>query len=775
MDQVVEPAGKQRWAIPVYFGLLFVVLVSIWLPSLSFPPVSDDWEALYAFHHLDEKPGAIKWLHVLNHDPFEKMRYQPLSHLILYALHLGFGSSYEIGNALNLVLYAANLVLLYRLMRVFGIRRRAAAVGVGVFTFLFSHFDIAIWSSHRYLLAGFGLMTTGFLLFERFLRRRTVPPLVGTGLCLLCGMWCYEAFALWPLALLMRAVLRHRHRTEPQVGSVRSRLRALAPVLATLAVIYAAYVGGYVFTRSLGTYDDPSYAIPEFFDFVRLRNSACLVLFNLLYNGALVNLLPFIAFPLEITENVYMGGPVLESIAQGRPQIVFAGACAVGVLLVGGVLAMRNKPELLKKLAIPLFLALSFQAVVFLARVLTNEFYYGLTEFRYQYVSNAMVVFLVCLLVTDAVGLMTRSRTIALVLLGGLVLGANVTAISKTLAIYTQQLAPLSAMLKSVRKGIGNGAISFRHQLYLPNDVHLYLPSLCWNYEMGERFMHGTYQWLFSKAEQDCFSATPEHAAWTINRRTLELVPATRAALRDRGMPIHIGKAYQYNTIGVLLLEDGKTEEAIINFRKALDGKPDYAAAHFNMARARLNAGDTEGAATHYLAALRLNLTYFAALVEMGALLDGLGRTEEALSYYERALSIDAEHYSALFNYANALRRVGRNEEAVRYYNAALDIDSESPDARNNLGSLLFEMGRLPEAAAEFENALRVESSARTHYNLGLLRLRQEAKRDARDHFGKALNLIEAGDDSVPRERVQRLLDETEQETPVTQEREHDR
>jgi len=725
----------------VYFGVLVLLLLSLCGASFNFPPVSDDWEALHAFHHLDQKPGEVKWLHVLNHDPFEQMRYQPLSHLFLFVLHRLFGANHVPYNMLNVFLYIVNVFILYRFFRLFSDDRWHGAIAVGVFSLLFTHFDIALWSSHRYILAGFGMILLGFLSFAAYMRSGRLRWLAPVVPLFLLGMWCYEAFAAWPFAVLGLAASRRLR------GEATRPVTLLLSVVGTLVATYAAYVAFYFFTRSLGTYDAPAYEVTSFFSFEKLFHAGVLTLFNLVYNTITVNLLPFLPFPLEITENIYMGGPVVNAIAHSPTSIVYAGAAVAALLILAllGCLAWRRHGEVLKAVATFLFLGLSCQAIIFVGRATTNEFVYGLTEFRYQYAVNAFMALTVALLAARFVRLTPRIRRIVL---GALlvVAGLNVVSIGRELAVYTRQLSDLRHMLTDIRTGIEEERIRRDAPCFIDDNIHAYLPSLCWNYEMGARFMRGTYQWTFPADEQDCFTSDRADAAWEIDPRDFAVIPVAIAP-PDPPPEIRRGKVLQYNTVGVVLAGRGDQNGAIREYRKALDEDPNYASAHYNMARALVHRRDIDGAIRHYQRAIDLNPGYVGAFVNLGTLLGELGRRTDALECFRRAIAIDPELYESQFNYANILRHMGEPEAALRHYRAALRIEPDSHDVYNNIGSLLFELGKFEAAAAELEAANRLHPTARTHVNLGILRTQQGQPDVGRRHLEIALALaLQQGD-----------------------------
>ena len=157
-------------------------------PYLSTPPRSDYWQMFYFFHHLDELPGSVKWPHVLNYNVFSQIRYQPLSHLYYYFLHRLVDSDFIFFNISNFLMYFFSAFLLYKFASNFSRDRVLAAIFIGLFAFLFTHFDILLWSYHIYIIAGLSMFIAGFIFYIRFLKTGKLFLLSGVTLFFLIGM-----------------------------------------------------------------------------------------------------------------------------------------------------------------------------------------------------------------------------------------------------------------------------------------------------------------------------------------------------------------------------------------------------------------------------------------------------------------------------------------------------------------------------------------------------------------------------------------------------------
>ena len=141
---------------------------------------------------------------------------------------------------------------------------------------------------------------------------------------------------------------------------------------------------------------------------------------------------------------------------------------------------------------------------------------------------------------------------------------------------------------------------------------------------------------------------------------------------------------------------------------KALQIKPDYAAAHYNL----------------------------------GNVLKAVGRHDEAIERYTRALQIKPDYAEAHNNLGSVLQELGRHDKAIERYTKALQIKPADAEAHNNLGSALQELRRHDKAIERYTKALQIKPAfAKAHYNLGVA-LQELGRHDkAIERYTKALQI----------------------------------
>lgn len=179
--------------------------------------------------------------------------------------------------------------------------------------------------------------------------------------------------------------------------------------------------------------------------------------------------------------------------------------------------------------------------------------------------------------------------------------------------------------------------------------------------------------------------------------------------LFEHAVKVNSNNYISHNNLGVALLNQGRSEEAMHHYLEALRIKPDYAGAHNNLGVALKQIGRIEEAIRHYFQAVRIKPDYADAYYNLGNALNNIGRSEEAIQQYLQALRVKPDHPETQNNIGSALNNIGRTEEAIQHYLQALRIKPDYVDARNNLGITLFNKGDINGAIVCFKEALRIE------------------------------------------------------------------
>jgi tetratricopeptide (TPR) repeat protein len=167
-------------------------------------------------------------------------------------------------------------------------------------------------------------------------------------------------------------------------------------------------------------------------------------------------------------------------------------------------------------------------------------------------------------------------------------------------------------------------------------------------------------------------------------------------------------QAVTESNLGEALQQDGKYEEAIQHYRRAIALRPDWAPPHNNIGTALQAQGLSDQAVAHFERALSLQPDYPRAHFNLGIALLAQGKSLQAIEQFREALRLEPGNARAHVNLSTALLDVERFKEAADESRAALALESDAADAHNNLGVALASQGALEEAIVHFQQALEL-------------------------------------------------------------------
>jgi tetratricopeptide (TPR) repeat protein len=167
--------------------------------------------------------------------------------------------------------------------------------------------------------------------------------------------------------------------------------------------------------------------------------------------------------------------------------------------------------------------------------------------------------------------------------------------------------------------------------------------------------------------------------------------------------------AVAHYNLGNVLLQKGRVNEAITQYQKALQIKPDKEEACNNLGNALLQKGNVDEAITHYQKVLQINPEFAEAHYNLGNALLQKGSVDEAIAHFQKALQINPDYADAHNNLGYALLQKGSVDEAIAHFQKALQINPDYADAHNNLGNILLEKGSVNEAIVHFQKVLEIK------------------------------------------------------------------
>ncbi len=160
--------------------------------------------------------------------------------------------------------------------------------------------------------------------------------------------------------------------------------------------------------------------------------------------------------------------------------------------------------------------------------------------------------------------------------------------------------------------------------------------------------------------------------------------------------------------LGNVLAAQGRRDEALANYDRALAARPDFFEALFNRANTLLELKRSEEALESYDQAVRLRPDSPSAWNNRGTALRNLQHLDGALASFSRAAALSPTHVNALTNVAIVLWDQGRLEEALVACDRVLQQGSRAAEALYVKANILRDLKRLDEALMHYEQALAV-------------------------------------------------------------------
>jgi serine/threonine protein kinase/tetratricopeptide (TPR) repeat protein len=157
--------------------------------------------------------------------------------------------------------------------------------------------------------------------------------------------------------------------------------------------------------------------------------------------------------------------------------------------------------------------------------------------------------------------------------------------------------------------------------------------------------------------------------------------------------------------LGSVYRATGKTAEAIVELKRALELAPNSDEGFRRLATAYLAAGQKNDALHAYQQAIDVNPYYELNYTRLGAAYFQLGDNQKALAALNRAAELLPDSPAAYGNIGVIYFQMGRWNDAITAYDKALKIEP-SQDLYSNLGTAYFYLGHRTDAVTMFQKAV---------------------------------------------------------------------
>jgi tetratricopeptide (TPR) repeat protein len=164
---------------------------------------------------------------------------------------------------------------------------------------------------------------------------------------------------------------------------------------------------------------------------------------------------------------------------------------------------------------------------------------------------------------------------------------------------------------------------------------------------------------------------------------------------------------------GLFLATRNKHNEAIEQYKKALEIQPVYPECWFNLGVSFSSVGDFSAAEHAYKKALEYNKNYIKALYSLACVQEAQGKTEEATETINKIKSYTPNTADTYYKLAVILQKIGGSEnihKAREYFKKALETSPDSIEIIVSYATLLADGGRIEEATEIYRKILEKES-----------------------------------------------------------------
>lgn len=185
----------------------------------------------------------------------------------------------------------------------------------------------------------------------------------------------------------------------------------------------------------------------------------------------------------------------------------------------------------------------------------------------------------------------------------------------------------------------------------------------------------------------------------------------------------HPNEPTLFNISGACYSAIGPMEFAIKDFQKAINLKPDYAEAHYNLGVVFQKIAKLDDAFSSYEKALTINHAYPQAHNNQGMINLKRRELDLAVKSFEWAVAYNPNYVEAHNNLGAVFQELMMYEKAKEQYEKAIAINPKFAQALNNLGASCEIFGLKDQALENYNKALVIDPSySEAHRNISAIK-----------------------------------------------------
>ena len=185
------------------------------------------------------------------------------------------------------------------------------------------------------------------------------------------------------------------------------------------------------------------------------------------------------------------------------------------------------------------------------------------------------------------------------------------------------------------------------------------------------------------------------------------------------------------------------------SFINAINGKPDYANAYYNLSTTLYemflitqDSSYLKKALFNVNKAIAIKIDFDKAILQRGILYDLLGQDSLAMEDYKHVLQFQPNNFRALTNLGTFYGQMHQFKKSIYYFNRALKVNPKAAAAYSNRGLAYYNLNMIDSALHDFNKALEINPNMPSAlYNRALLFEKMKKYNKALADINKAIKL----------------------------------
>ncbi|CAN5816742.1 hypothetical protein BH20ACI3_BH20ACI3_10040 [soil metagenome] len=208
-----------------------------------------------------------------------------------------------------------------------------------------------------------------------------------------------------------------------------------------------------------------------------------------------------------------------------------------------------------------------------------------------------------------------------------------------------------------------------------------------------------------------------------------------------KAIELDADSAELHHALGLAYLKLGDRTKAIDAFKEAIRLKPGWAEAHYDIGGAHYEVGEYETAATSFEGAVRLKPDFFDAFMALGKTYQHSGLHPRSVEVLQKAVLLRPANVEGKIALGNAFILSGQPQEAASVLEEAVRLSPQSALVYSTLGQAYRLLGKFQEALGALQEALRISPKDPVTYNyLGMTYESSQRNQDALASYKQAID-----------------------------------